>query len=811
MQGHTVNYRVDGENGKIQAGSDTAVSSGTVSVLHGGNITFTAKPDEGFEVAEWKVSSGSFSSGGGTDKTANLSNVIGDTTVTVKFKKKAYTITFEVNGGNGSLKGENGTNTQTASGSSVTLTVLHGDSVTFTATPTDPTRYKVGDWTCTPSKGFTGASGQPSASLTVTADTTVSVQFVELNALTLSKLEIHGQNALAGSVTLPYTVTQVEKDDISLGFSGQTGIDFTVTESLPLTLTEGTTQNITINVAASPGNYPAWSKMVSITRAKNDKATLKSFTLNGETKTAPFAAEYTVASDHAEVEGFIFDTNSTGATASVNPEGNVPIPEDTGKTFTITVKAQDGTEKQTVTFTVKRKKYDVTFSVVGGTGGTLKAEPEDGSASSTNPVSVTHGGNVTFTAVPDNGYEVDSWSSNVDNISTDKTTAKLSNVTETTNKTVTVKFKKKVCTVTYRAEIVEEEAGGKIQAGSAAPTTSSTISVMHGDSVTFTAHPTNTDWEVAEWKKDDVVVNGTSTTYTLSNVTSATTVTVKFYQSTLKNPATWRDLARAVKSAPANSTITIDGEIQATDDDGNNGVIDTRKILIIKGNTPSAALNANGKSGILDAHKTLTLKDITLKNSALPDNYSGGADVYANSYGKLIMEGSSKITSCSAANSGGGVYVSDGSFEMHASSKITNCTADKEDGGGVYVRGGTFKMHNSSMITGCSAKKGGGVYVEEGIFKMQDSAIVTPSTGHEQYTAGKNDVYLETGKTITVDGTLSNNPAARITPREYTAGHSYLTVSGVVLNISNSSSRRRKLRWNRRSEIYFDMLPLTVR
>ena len=52
---------------------------------------------------------------------------------------------------------------------------------------------------------------------------------------------------------------------------------------------------------------------------------------------------------------------------------------------------------------------------------------------------------------------------------------------------------------------------------------------------------------------------------------------------------------------------------------------------------------------------------------------------------------------------------------------------------------------------------------------MQDSAIVTPSTGSEQYTAGKNNVYLESGKTITIDGSLSSNPAARITPQSYTA------------------------------------------
>ena len=76
-------------------------------------------------------------------------------------------------------------------------------------------------------------------------------------------------------------------------------------------------------------------------------------------------------------------------------------------------------------------------------------------------------------------------------------------------------------------------------------------------------------------------------------------------------------------------------------------------------------------------------------------------------------------------------------------------------------------MQGSSTITNCKAGKGGGVHVSGRTFKMQDSAIVTPSTGSEQYTAGKNDVYLESRKTITIDGSLSSNPAARITPDDY--------------------------------------------
>ncbi|QHX44543.1 InlB B-repeat-containing protein [Treponema vincentii] len=425
-----------------------------------------------------------------------------------------------------------------------------------------------------------------------------------------------------------------------------------------------------------------------------------------------------------------------------------------------------------------KKDYTVTFSVVDGTGGTLKAKPEGGPENTTGSVSVAHGASVTFTAEPtDNSYEVDSWSSNVTvTLSTDKKEAKLLNVTETTDKTVTVKFKKKVYNVTFSVEIVDGKAGGTITAtpedGSA--TSSSPVSVEYGKKVTFTANPTNTDWEVAEWKKDNTVVNGTNSTYTLSNITENKEVTVKFYQSTLKNPtATWKDLARAVKSAPDNATLTINGKIQATDVTDDKSEIDIKKNLTIKGEN-SAILDADGNEGIFDVYKTLTLQDITLKNSKKPYNYSGGGGVYVNSYGTLIMKGSSVITECSAENSGGGVYVGGGTFEMHDSSTITGCSADKE-GGGVYVQeGGTFKMHNSSAITDCTAKKsGGGVHVKDGTFKMSGSAVVTPKAD----TTGKheNDVYLESGKTITVNDILSHAHAARITPREYTAGHLYLT------------------------------------
>ena len=313
-------------------------------------------------------------------------------------------------------------------------------------------------------------------------------------------------------------------------------------------------------------------------------------------------------------------------------------------------------------------------------------------------------------------------------------------------------------TVTYRVEIVDEVAGGTIEAGSTGQKTSGTVLVVRGDSVTLKGRPATEDWKVAGWtvSQGNFAPGGGGTgetTATLSNVTADTTVTVKFYQSTLKNPtAKWRDLARAVKSAPDNAVITIYDEIKATDAEGNNGVINTYKILTIKGNNPSAALNANGKSGILDAHNTLTLENITLKNGKWLGSHSGGAGVYVNSDGTLIMQGSSTIEDCSAANSGGGVYVSGGTFEMHGSSKITRCSANKE-GGGVYVQeGGTFKMHDSSAIISCSANKGGAIFVNGATVNITNGTL----KGNEAAEAG-GAIYAQKQKdgptsTVTISG-----------------------------------------------------------
>ena len=505
-----------------------------------------------------------------------------------------------------------------------------------------------------------------------------------------------------------------------------------------------------------------------------------------------------------EVEKWIVGGNTVSGNTSTSYElSNV-----TGNGITVTVK-------------FKKKVYNVTFSVDGGNGGTLKAKPEGGSESTTSTtgtVSVKHEKKVTFTAVPDTGYEVEKWMVGGNTVSGNTSTSyELSNVTGN-GITVTVKFKKKVYNVTFSVDGGNGTISATPQDGSASST--SPVSVEHGKKVTFTAEPTNTDWKVAEWSSNVGNISFDKKQATLSNVTADTTVTVKFYQSEINDtaPMAWRALLNAVKDAPAGATLTIRGTIQATNhgsgDNANYGKITIDKDLTIKGEGGAGILDANQLSPIfiVQHNKTFTLDHMTLKNGKKEGapQYTGstgcgvytcgtfnmqdstitnceamgdGGGVYVTSGGTCIMKNST-ITGCTATENGGGVCVSGGIFKMQGSSTITGCTASK--GGGVYVSSGTFEMHGSSAIAECSAKNsGGGVHVKDGTFKMSGSAVVTPKAD----TAGKheNDVYLESRKIITVDGTLSNNPAARITPESYTENTPVLRG-----NITDGSPQNRK-------------------
>ena len=352
----------------------------------------------------------------------------------------------------------------------------------------------------------------------------------------------------------------------------------------------------------------------------------------------------------------------------------------------------------------KRKTYTVTYSVDGsGSSGSISVTDVTGGSVGGSPVTVKHGGSVRFTATPNtsNGYEMDSWSNNVGNISSDKTQATLSNVTSAT--TVKVKFKLKKYTVTFKVDGGEGKLNGVY--GSQNNTAENghgemtLTNVPHGTQVPFTATP-KYGWEVEGWTASAGTLSGggTGTTATLT-VTDNATVKVKFKKITTVNggDGAWKLLKKVVEIADDNVIITINGTIQATNGADNSGEITFGTLaneLTIQSGSPAGVLDANGKSRIfkVEGGKTLTLKNLTLQNGAVPNPPYGSSD------------------------GGGGILVDGGTVRM------TNCTikdckagVQKTSGGAIRIEGTGAKVYIAGgEISGNRANRGGGISISGG-------------------------------------------------------------------------------------------------
>ena len=216
-------------------------------------------------------------------------------------------------------------------------------------------------------------------------------------------------------------------------------------------------------------------------------------------------------------------------------------------------------------------------------------------------------------------------------------------------------------------------------------------------------------------------------------------------------------------------------------------------------NIPSITGNNATENGggvyVIDSSSTFKMTGGTIGGTDANDanTATNGGGVCVSKNGSFEMSGSSCITNNKATSYGGGVHISYASatFTMKGGS-ITGNNAYKSDyistfGGGVCVGNGTFTMTDGSItgnnaaygggvytvnefkmsggsITGNNAYKsdyistfGGGVCVGSGIFTVSGEVTVTDNTkggtkGADGKFTGdtKNNVYLPTGKTITI-------------------------------------------------------------
>ncbi|MDE2534587.1 MAG: PGF-pre-PGF domain-containing protein [Methanocorpusculum sp.] len=151
---------------------------------------------------------------------------------------------------------------------------------------------------------------------------------------------------------------------------------------------------------------------------------------------------------------------------------------------------------------------------------------------------------------------------------------------------------------------------------------------------------------------------------------------------------------------------------------------------------------------------TFTMYGGEISNNTITDTDGGGVYVYG---GTFTMSGGT-ISDNTAGNYAGGVYVMGGTFTMSGGTISDNAAVN--NGGGVYMSGGTLTLSGGTISDNTATKNGGGVYVGGGTFIMNGSAAVTAD----------NDVYLVSGKKITVNGAMSGGGAQNITHAVTTAG-----------------------------------------
>ena len=174
--------------------------------------------------------------------------------------------------------------------------------------------------------------------------------------------------------------------------------------------------------------------------------------------------------------------------------------------------------------------YTVSFSVVqvGNQANGIVSASANGSSIESGQT-VAEGSALTFTATPDQGFRVMEWRLNGNVTGTTSNTYSIASLTSDVS--VTVNFEP-IPPTTYSLTFNVIEVGGATNGTLTATVASQSITsgaqVEQGSNIDFTATP-NQGYRVKEWKLNGAVIEGLKEqTYTLSNLTQTTTVTVEF-------------------------------------------------------------------------------------------------------------------------------------------------------------------------------------------------------------------------------------------------------------------------------------------
>ena len=498
------------------------LSTGDHVEKYSGDIVFTATPDDGYETDNWNVTGWTNVNGAENDNTTYTRSGSIESNVDVHATSKAlpqYDFTLSVD----SLgdEGDGGTVSAkiTRKGMSAyeqenleagTHYSFYRDSdITITAVPN--AGYRVQDWTI---NGQTTADTAVSKTLsTLRGETTVQVRFVKLvTGITFGPTDETSEGGY---------ISAAEANETSILGDAATGAN--IAASVPIKFTaevkpgyeiEGWYVNNVRDDSAGTGEtytYPNTTSANSIyiapkfQQVKYNITTGDNVTVNGQNSTTARGGEsltFTAVPPAGQ--------NVTGWTVNGKAvSGN-------GNTLTWTVENGCLTESNVTAYHVAAQfsagEYKVTYSQPAN--GTMSASVAAGTP-------VNGGTKVTFTAEPNEGYEIGEWTVNGHSVANSSSTYTL-NVTE--DSTVAVTFKAMV-----PVSAVPNGRNGNIAITANGKTITDGY-VSSGSDVTFTVTPENMDDMVQAWQVNgSTVAEMTDTadaplTYTVKNVTAKTEV-----------------------------------------------------------------------------------------------------------------------------------------------------------------------------------------------------------------------------------------------------------------------------------------------
>ena len=499
------------------------LNTGDYVEKYSGDIVFAATPDDGYETDNWNVTGWTNVNGAENDNTTYTRSGSIESNVDVHATSKAltqYDFTLSVD----SLgdEGDGGTVSAdiTRKGMSAyerknldagTHSFYRDSDITITAVPS--AGYRVQDWTI---NGQTTADTAASKTLrNWHGETTVQVRFVKLvTGITFGPTNENSEGGYISAANLVNNNESIlESADTGANIPEGLSIKFTA-EVKPGYEIEGWYVNNVRDDSAGTGEtytYPNTTSASSIYIAPKFRqveyniTTGDNVTVNGQNSTTARGGEsltFTAVPPAGQTV-----TGWTVNGESVSGSGN---------TLVWTVANGYLTQPNVTAYHVAAQfsagAYSVTYTQPAN--GTLSASVADGTP-------VNGGTKVTFTAEPDEGYEIDEWTVNGHSVANSGSTYTL-NVTE--NSKVAVTFKAMV-----PISAVRNGRNGSIAITANGKTITDGY-VSSGSDVTFTVTPENTDDMVQAWQVNgSTVAEMTDTadaplTYTVKNVTAKTEV-----------------------------------------------------------------------------------------------------------------------------------------------------------------------------------------------------------------------------------------------------------------------------------------------